>query len=95
MASYEDVLNGVVDDDIENLFGDSSKSMAKMVEQGAKSAIKETQVIAYDDTTTAGTTYLQYADGAIRKWTSSVRYVANSGTLWADRATATYTAETV
>ena len=43
MAGYEDVLNGVVDDDIENLFGDSSKSIAKMVEQGAKSAIKETR----------------------------------------------------
>lgn len=53
------------------------------------------QVVAVDSASTAGTDYLQYSDGTIRKWTSNVRYKANVGTLWANRVSATYTAETV
>lgn len=40
-ADFEQTLNDVIDDNVENLFGDSSKTMAKMVEQGTKSALKQ------------------------------------------------------
>ena len=60
-----------------------------------RDGIVSTQVVAVDSTTTVGTDYLQYSDGIIRKWTSNIRYKANAGTLWANRTTATYTAETV
>lgn len=52
-------------------------------------------VVAVDDTSTAGVTYLQYSDGAIRKWVDNVRYVALKGTLWVNRIDASYNAETV
>jgi len=82
---------------------------AVYIEEGVQQALKEfvsgdlsikvidtNSVIAYDDVTTAGSTYLQYADGTIKKWgANNIRYSAPNGTLWADRATATYTAETV
>lgn len=65
------------------------------VMNGAKQSSMQSQVVAVDSATTSGTDYLQYADGSIKKWTSDIRYSAPAGTLWANRATATYTAETV
>lgn len=41
MTDFEQTLNDVIDDNVENLFGDSSKTMAKMVEQGTKTALNE------------------------------------------------------
>lgn len=82
-AQSVDVTVGDVD-----LSGDSILAL-----QAVKS--NTSQVVAVDSTTTVGTDYLQYSDGTIRKWTSNVRYKANVGTLWANRTTATYTAETV
>jgi hypothetical protein len=42
MGTFEETLNDVIDDDIEDLFGSSSKTIAKMVQQGTKSAIQDT-----------------------------------------------------
>jgi hypothetical protein len=44
MGTFEEALNDVIDDDIEDLFGSSSKTIAKMVQQGTKSAIDSGEV---------------------------------------------------
>lgn len=96
MGDYENFINEAVDDDKEATFSNVDKMQAFMVEQGTKTAFYKMQVIAYDDITTAGSVYFQYADGSIKKWgANNIRYSAPLGTLWADRSTATYTAETV
>lgn len=58
------------------------------------------ETVGIDSTTTAGTVYFQdkYADGStiLTKFTGGSEYVANpTGTVWANRATATYVAKTV
>jgi len=74
---------------------DISLFAIKEIFYGVKTANNACQVVAVDSTTTVGTDYLQYSGGVIRKWTSNIRYKANAGTLWANRVSATYTAETV
>ena len=43
MTGYEDILNGVVDDNIEQYVGDGFKSQALAVEQGTSKALTNTQ----------------------------------------------------
>ena len=65
------------------------------IKTGINEAGLYTRVVATDGDDPATTMYIQYADGTIRKWASNMSYVADAGTLWADRTTATYTSEVI
>lgn len=49
--------------------------------------------VAIDGDDPSTTMYFQTSNGKIYKWASNIRYVANNGTLWADRVGATYVCE--
>lgn len=49
--------------------------------------------VAVDGDDPSSIMYYQTSNGRIYKWASNIRYVADEGTLWANRATAHYTKE--
>lgn len=91
MGTFEEALNDVIDDDIEDLFGDSSKTIAKMVQQGIKKANKEFEACTIDISNDP-VFYFELLDGRIQKIDKTDRsnitiLYAQSGGTWANRAT--------
>lgn len=86
--SKEEIVNNIIDDDKEGYFGEN-KVLAFFVEQGTKKALRETGIVAWDDTTTANCIYLKYLDGRIDKinQTDKTILTAQSSGTWANRAT--------
>lgn len=104
MADYPNYIAEIIPADLLDEMTDNRKEsltdMGIAVMGGTKQALIDTQatqvVIAYDDITTSGSVYFQYANGSIKKWgADNIRYSAPAGTLWANRSAVIYTAETV
>ena len=86
-------IKEIFDEDIQDDITRSSLSIeALFVNQGTKRAIRETSLVAWDDTTSANCIYLKFFDGKIQKinQTDKTILTATSG-VWADRATLEYT----
>jgi hypothetical protein len=102
MATREELFNTAVDAEVKEILTLTEKATAYLTQQGLRTQYASQDVVASDSETTEDTTYFQYSDGTVKKievtGTSdgiTTRYIAASGTLWADRDTATYTAETI
>jgi len=64
-----------------------------VIHPNVKAALSILNIVAFDGTDPSTTMYFQIADGTIYKWASNIRYIADIGTMWANRITANYTSQ--